>query len=162
MIIFGQFTDEITKLFLLSLLSFCIAMLLTPIYTYFAYQHKLWKRRRTTSATGEALTVINKLSTRKRTVPTMAGLIMVGAVTIVTVLFNLDRQQTWLPLAGLLGGGIVGFIDDLINVRASLKCPQRVQNHRTSRQPRQQFVESHAGPAPCGNDDSGSHDDAGG
>ncbi len=129
MIIFGQFTDEITKLFLLSLLSFCIAVLLTPIYTSFAYRHKLWKQRRTTSTTGEALTVINKLSTRKRTVPTMAGLIMVGAVTIVTVLFNLDRQQTWLPLAGLLGGGIVGFIDDLINVRgrgggvAGLRAP---------------------------------------
>lgn len=129
MIIFGQFTDEITKLFLLSLLSFCIAVLLTPIYTYFAYRHKLWKQRRTTSTTGEALTVINKLSTRKRTVPTMAGLIMVGAVTIVTLLFNLDRQQTWLPLAGLLGGGIVGFIDDLINVRgrgggvAGLRAP---------------------------------------
>lgn len=129
MIISGQFTDEITKLFLLSLLSFCIAVLLTPIYTSFAYRHKLWKQRRTTSTTGEALTVINKLSTRKRTVPTMAGLIMVGAITIVTLLFNFDRQQTWLPLAGLIGGGIVGFIDDLINVRgrgggvAGLRAP---------------------------------------
>lgn len=129
MIIFGQFTDEITKIFLLSLLSFCIAIILTPIYTSFAYRHKLWKQRRTTSTTGELLTVINKLSTRKRSVPTMAGLIMVISVTIVTLLFNLDRQQTWLPLAGLIGGGIVGFIDDLINVRgrgggvAGLRAP---------------------------------------
>jgi len=129
MIIFGQFTDEITKIFLLSLVSFCLAVLLTPIYTSIAYRHKLWKRRRTTSTTGEPLTVINKLSTRKRNVPTMAGLIMVVAVTIVTVLFNLDRQQTWLPLAALVGGGFVGLFDDIINVKgrgggvAGLRAP---------------------------------------
>ncbi len=129
MIDLGSFSQEITKIFLLTLISFCIATLLTPLYTHIAYRYKLWKQRRTTSTTGEALTVINKLSTRKRTVPTMAGLIIVVAVTIVTLLFNLDRQQTWLPLAALIGGGLVGFIDDLINVRglgggvAGLRAP---------------------------------------
>lgn len=129
MIDLGQFSDEITKLFLLSLLSFCLAMLLTPVYTHYAYHYKLWKQKRTTAATGEALKVISKLSTRKRTVPTMAGLIFVLATTVTTLFFNLDRQQTWLPLAALLGGGFVGLIDDIINVRgrgegvAGLRAP---------------------------------------
>jgi phospho-N-acetylmuramoyl-pentapeptide-transferase len=129
MIDLGSFSHEITKIFLLTLLSFCLATLLTPLYTHIAYRNKLWKRRRTTSTTGEALSVINKLSTRKRTVPTMAGLILVVAISVVTLIFNLDRQQTWLPLAALIGGGIVGFIDDLINVRglgggvAGLRAP---------------------------------------
>lgn len=129
MIDLGTFNSEITKLFLLSLLAFCLAILITPIYTHFAYKHKLWKQKRTTSSNGEKLVVISKLSTRKRTVPTMAGLIIVVAVTITTVLFNLDRQQTWLPLAALIGGGLVGLIDDIINVRgkgegvAGLRAP---------------------------------------
>jgi phospho-N-acetylmuramoyl-pentapeptide-transferase len=124
-----MFTQEATTIFSLSFLTFCIAMLLTPIYTYFAYRYKFWKQRRTHSATGEALQVIAKLSTRKRNVPTMAGLIVVVAVTAVTVTLNLDRQQTWLPLAALLGGGLVGLIDDIINVRgkgggvAGLRAP---------------------------------------
>jgi phospho-N-acetylmuramoyl-pentapeptide-transferase len=117
MIDLGSFSHEITKIFLLSLLSFLAAVALTPIYTHFAYQNKWWKQKRTTAATGEKLTVIAKLSTRKRTVPTMAGLILVLAATATTLIFNLDRQQTWLPLAALVGGGFIGLIDDIINVR---------------------------------------------
>lgn len=118
MISLDQITQEATIIFVLSLITFCLAMLLTPIYTYFAYKYKLWKRKRTHSTTGEALQVIAQLSTRKRNVPTMAGLIVVVAVTIITLLFNLDREQTWLPLAALLGGALVGLIDDIINVRS--------------------------------------------
>ena len=53
----------------------------------------------------------------KRTVPMMAGLITVAAVTAITLIFNLSRNQTWLPLAAFLGGAAVGLIDDLINVK---------------------------------------------
>ena len=55
----------------------------------------------------------------KRAFPTMAGIIGVVAVTVVTWIFNLDRGQTWLPLVGFLGGSVVGAIDDLINVFGS-------------------------------------------
>jgi phospho-N-acetylmuramoyl-pentapeptide-transferase len=111
-----QVTHEVRTTLLLSFISFCVAMLLTPIYTHFAYKHKLWKRHRTHSTTGEALTVINKLRI-KRDLPLMAGLIALVAVTLVTVFFNLSRQQTWLPLAAFLAGGFVGLLDDIINVR---------------------------------------------
>lgn len=101
---------------ILSLISFCIAMLLTPVYTHFAYKYKWWKKRdRTHSTTGEALSVIAQLRI-KRTIPRMAGLIIVITVVLVTLAFNLDRGQTWLPLAGLIGGAIVGIIDDIIYV----------------------------------------------
>lgn len=113
-----QFTHEITTVLLLSIFSFCIAMLLTPVYTHFAFKHKLWKRSRTHSTTGEELTVISKLRI-KRKIPLMAGLVIVAAATLTTVLFNLDRHQTWLPLAALLGGGLVGLIDDIINIKGT-------------------------------------------
>lgn len=110
-----QFTQEATTILLLSIFTFCVAMLLTPIYTYFAYKYKLWKRSRTHSTTGEELTVISSLRI-KRKIPMMAGLIILVAATFTTLLFNLDRGQTWLPLAGLIGGGIVGLFDDIINI----------------------------------------------
>lgn len=50
----------------------------------------------------------------------MAGLIFIVAITLVT-LFNLDRGQTWLPLAALIGGAIVGLLDDIINLRGNGK-----------------------------------------
>lgn len=123
-----QLSDKTAKILLLSLLSFGIAMLLTPIYTHFAYKYKWWKRDRTHSTTGEKLKIISK-QVIKRDVPLMAGLIAIFAVAAVTLGWNLSRIQTWLPLAALLGGGLVGLIDDVINIRgkggnvAGLRAP---------------------------------------
>ena len=113
-------TSEMTSLFLLSIAAFLLAMFLTPIYTFLAYRYRFWKKQRDTSTTGEKLLVFVKLHEQKfkRNIPTMAGAIGVIAIAAVT-LFNLDRGQTWLPLAGLIGGAIVGLIDDIINLRGN-------------------------------------------
>lgn len=112
-------TNELTTTFLLSVAAFLLAMLLTPIYTFLAYRYQFWKKQRTTSTTGELLKVFTKLHADKfkRNIPTMAGIIAVVSVTIITLGLNLDRAQTWLPLAALVGGGIVGLVDDYINIR---------------------------------------------
>lgn len=112
-------TGEMSNMFILSVAAFLIAMLLTPVYTTLAYKYKFWKKQRTTSTTGEKLEVFTKLHANKftRHIPTMAGLIGVMAIAIVTLTTNLDRAQTYLPLASLVGGGLVGLIDDIINIR---------------------------------------------
>lgn len=114
----ADLTDEMAYTFILSVVAFLLAMVLTPVYTYFAYRYKFWKKQRSTSTTGEKLEVFTKLHEGKfkRNIPTMAGMIFIVAITIVT-LFNLDRGQTWLPLAALIGGAIVGLLDDMINLR---------------------------------------------
>lgn len=111
--------NELTVTFLLCFLTFILAMLLTPIYTYLAYRYKFWKKQRKTSTTGEMLKVFTKLHEDKfkRNIPTMAGVIAIAAVSMITVLFNFDRAQTWLPLAALVGGGAVGLLDDVINIK---------------------------------------------
>lgn len=116
-----EFTQELVKLFALAVCGFSIAMLLTPVYTYVAYRFRFWKRQRTTSTTGEALKVFTKLHANKfsRNIPTMAGLIAVIVVTVVTLFLNLDREQTWLPLAAFFGGAMVGLVDDIINLRGT-------------------------------------------
>lgn len=116
-----QLTDELFITTLLSIAAFFLAMFLTPVYTYYAYRYKFWKKQRTTTTTGEKLQVFNKLHAKKfeRNIPTMAGIIGVVSIVAVTLAFNLDRAQTWLPLAALIGGAIVGLIDDVINIRGS-------------------------------------------
>ena len=51
---------------------------------------------------GKALPVMTKLHEHKfkRAFPTMAGIIGVIAVAVVTYVCNWDRGQTWLPLFG--------------------------------------------------------------
>lgn len=119
----AEFTHELNGTFVLSLGAFLLAMLLTPIFTFFAYRYKFWKKQRSTSTTGEKLEVFTKLHAGKfkRNIPTMAGMIGVVSITVVTLFFNLDRAQTWLPLAALVGGGGVGLLDDLINIRGQGK-----------------------------------------
>ena len=114
-----ELTNNLTGTFMLSLGAFLLAMALTPVYTFLAYRYKFWKKQRSTSTTGEKLEVFTKLHADKfkRNIPTMAGIIGVVAITVVTFFFNLDRAQTWLPLAALVGGGAVGLLDDVINIR---------------------------------------------
>ena len=113
-----HFTNELSATFLLSVAAFLLAMLLTPVYTHYAYKYKFWKTQRSAAVTGEKLQVFNLLHKKKieRHIPTMAGIVAVVAITAITVLLNLDRAQTWLPLAALLGGAFVGLIDDVLNI----------------------------------------------
>ena len=111
-------TNTVVRILLLSFLGFLLSMLITPIYTNIAYKRQWWKKPRQKTLTGEPATVFNSLHAEKhkRLFPTMAGVIFVLAAAIVTVFFNLNRSETWLPLAALVGAGGVGLVDDLINV----------------------------------------------
>ncbi len=113
--------DEVFYGLLLALAGFLFSMMLTPIYTHFAYKYHFWKKQKQKTVDGKDLPIMTKLHAHKfkRVFPTMAGLVGVISVTIVTWIFNLDRGQTWLPLVGFLGGAFVGVIDDAINIFGS-------------------------------------------
>lgn len=114
-----QLTGHLIKAFALSVGAFSLAMVLTPFYTFMAYRHRFWKVQRDAATTGEKLEIFTKLHAHKfrRHIPTMAGLVTIGSIALVTLIFNLDRRQTWLPLVALVGGGAVGLLDDVINLR---------------------------------------------
>ncbi len=109
-----------TQVLLLGVFSFILATALTPLYTTAAYKYQWWKRAKTTAITGEAATVFQKLHAgkHKRNIPTMAGIVFVSAAALVTVAGNLSREETWLPVAAMLGGGAVGLLDDYFNIRS--------------------------------------------
>ena len=112
--------DPLTKIFLLGLGSFVLATLITPIYTYFAYKYKFWKQMRHAAMGGGEAKVYEKLHAAKhrRHIPTMAGIIFVIAIAVITLAFNFSREQTWLPLAALVCCAAVGLVDDFINIRS--------------------------------------------
>lgn len=112
-------SQTIEKIFLFGFLSFLVSMFLTPLYTAAAYSGKWWKQARTLAITGEKAKVYTKLHADKhnRHIPTMAGMIFVLSVLIVTLSGNLSRSQTWLPLAAMAGAGVIGLLDDVINIK---------------------------------------------
>ncbi|TAK89781.1 phospho-N-acetylmuramoyl-pentapeptide-transferase [Patescibacteria group bacterium] len=112
---------SITRIATVALAGFVVSMLLTPIYTRVAYKYKWWKQVRDTTTTGEKAPIFYKLhaAKHKRHIPTMGGLVIIAAIALVTVVFNLDRNQTYLPLAVLVAAGAVGLLDDWINIRGS-------------------------------------------
>lgn len=116
-------TETLVRILLLGFLGFSLSMLITPIYTTLAYNNQWWKKPRQTTVTGEIAKVFTKLhaAKHKRLIPTMAGLIFVVSTVIVTLLFNLERTETWLPLAAFVGAGMIGLIDDVINIKGTGK-----------------------------------------
>lgn len=114
-------TDNLIRIFSFGFLSFALSMLITPIYTTLAYKHRWWKRQRTETWTGEQATVYKRLHAEKhkRNIPTMAGLIFVIAIAVITIACNWNRGQTWLPVAGMLAAGAIGLMDDVMNIRGT-------------------------------------------
>jgi phospho-N-acetylmuramoyl-pentapeptide-transferase len=112
--------SNLAHILLLGFFGFALSMLITPLYTTTAYKQQWWKRQRTEAWSGGQATVYQKLhaAKHKANIPTMAGLIFVLAITIVTLTGNLNRGQTWLPLAGLIGAGLIGLLDDFMNIRS--------------------------------------------
>lgn len=114
-------SSTIIRVLGLGFVGFLLSIILTPIYTTAAYKWQWWKKPRTTAVTGEVAKVFSKLHAKKheRHIPTMAGIIFVAAVTVVTLLLNLERTETWLPIAAFAGAGAIGLIDDIINIRGT-------------------------------------------
>ena len=78
----AKFIDTV----IFAIAGFVLAMILTPVYTHFAYKYKFWKKQKTAAVTGEKLKIVSKLHAKKiaRNIPTMAGIIGVADVVLIT------------------------------------------------------------------------------
>lgn len=109
--------NVLERVFLLTALSFSLAMLLTPPFTNFLYRHRLGKRIRKTDYAGNKAPIFASLHAGKENTPTMGGLLIWVTTALLTLGFNLDRAGTWLPLFALVATGAIGALDDLLNIR---------------------------------------------
>ncbi len=117
------------------ILSFGIGILTAPILIHFLFKYKVWKKK---GGKGNSLgdtagtPLFDSLhKDTEESTPRMGGILVWGTtlltaivVTILGAAFGggfvklefIDRSQTWLPLFALVFGGLVGIIDDVLDV----------------------------------------------
>jgi len=119
----------IVKVFALTLLTFLTAIALTPLLTHFLYKYRLGKKIRDNNSAP----IMSALHAHKSGTPTMGGLLIWVTVLFIAILFFvldyytswkifdhmnfLTRSQTYLPLGAMVAAALVGFVDDIFNVR---------------------------------------------
>jgi len=108
---------QLVRFFLLTVASFVVAMILTPIWTKYLYKYKLSQKLRTKTWDGETPKIYLKLHAKKAGTPSMGGVLVWVTAAILTILFNLTRSQTWLPVFVLVTTGFLGLVDDYLNVK---------------------------------------------
>jgi len=126
---------NILRIVVFGLVTFFVAMLITPSYIRLLRRWKLAKNIRTEASMGGGLaTKFHALHAHKQGTPNMGGgmiLIVVAIMVLITVFvrslqdplgFNLhytlwNRNETYLPLFALFSMGLLGALDDYLNVR---------------------------------------------
>lgn len=108
--------------------AFAIGLILTPWFISFLRRNKLGKQLRVETIDGKDPTFFLKYHEKKFGTPTMGGLLIWGSI-LITVLFSralayfglvqnslLQRGQVYLPLFVLVMLGILGAVDDYLNI----------------------------------------------
>jgi len=113
------YLPNLAKIFWLTALSFIIAVIWTPLFTDFLYRNRLGKRIRKTGFDEQKAPIFYSLHKDKAKTPTMGGLLVWVTAAVITLLFNLSRAGTWLPLFALVATGVIGALDDLANIRGT-------------------------------------------
>ena len=118
---------QLTKILILSVLSFLIAFGITPFISRILNRFQLKKQIRTSDATP----IFSKLHEKKAGTPTMGGIIIWATVLGMALLFWIlsglfdglwgylnfvDRAQTYLPIAAMFIAATLGLADDLLGV----------------------------------------------
>ena len=109
-------TRDMKEISIYMIVSFLIAFLIAPILTNFLYQNKIGKRLRQKGSDGKDAPIFTKLHAAKVGTPVMGGVLFWVTTAVLTLVFNLDRGETWLPLFALVCAGIIGGVDDIYNV----------------------------------------------
>lgn len=127
---------NILKVFLPSIFSFIVGMVITPFLTNWLYKNEMWKKKAKSVSTidGQGTPIFNKLhAVREISTPRLGG-VVIWASTLITITFFwliakiiptdftfkldfLSRSQTWIPLVTLLFGAIVGAVDDWFDIK---------------------------------------------
>jgi len=125
---------QITLVFIPAVVSFIIGIGITPFFTHILYTHKMWKPKAgKISLDGTPAETFNALHRERNTgTPSFGGVVVWGSVLLTALLLSalaglsmnsfgalafISRSQTWVPLAALILGAIIGSIDDTLVVR---------------------------------------------
>ncbi len=124
---------DVIKVLLPATLAFFVGIAITPVVAHYLYAYKAWKKRSVIVATdGHEAPISQQLhNDEQKKTPRMGGIVVWLSVALVTGGFwlfavldgalaeklnFLSRSQTWLPLAALLFGALIGLVDDIYAV----------------------------------------------
>ncbi len=108
--------------------AFVIGLLLTPTFVAFLRKNRLGKQLRVETVDGRDASIFRKYHEKKFGTPTMGGILIWGSVLLTIGLSRvlslvglednslLQRGQVYLPLFVMLSLGVLGAIDDYLNV----------------------------------------------
>lgn len=123
--------NEALKIFIPSIITFIIGIVITPFLSHFLYAHKMWKKKsvQKTIDGQDALLSQQIHNDHVRLVPRMGGIIVWASVLIVIFSFSLlgyifpntfeplsyfSRSQTWIPITVFVITALVGLLDDYL------------------------------------------------
>lgn len=119
---------SLTEILIYSLLAFLIALLYTRPFVRLLHHFNVGKKLRIEAVDGTPASVFLKYHQTKAGTPTMGGILIWGSIVVTVFLSRifsaqglvdhsiLQRGQVYLPLAVLIGFGILGAIDDYLNI----------------------------------------------
>ncbi len=125
---------NVVKVAILSIVSFGITIAVTPLLTHYLYKYRLWRKEaRTLTPDGQPTTIFNKLHHANETsrprlggllvwvIPLFVAYLFWGAAHLTDIAFLdklnfVSRNQTWVVLATLLAGALLGLADDLMQI----------------------------------------------
>jgi len=113
---------------LYTLLAFVIGIAFTPMYLRFLLHFRLSKQLRSETVDGRTATVFQHFHAKKAGVPTMGGVLIWGSILLTALISRilsyygiveqsiLQRGQVYLPLFMLVSFGLLGALDDYLNI----------------------------------------------
>lgn len=118
----------LTEILGYSFFAFMTVLVITPRFVDFLKRNKVGKQLRVETIDGKDPTIFRQFHQAKFGTPTMGGILMWGGI-LVTVLFSrvlsnygivenslLQRGQVYLPLFALVSLGLLGALDDYLNI----------------------------------------------
>ncbi len=117
------------EILIYAFVAFLIGLVFTSPFVRFLHAHRLGKQLRSTAVDGKSADVFLAHHAHKQGTPTMGGILICGAILLtigISRVFSfygfvehsiLQRGQAYIPLGMLIAFGIVGAIDDMLNIR---------------------------------------------
>jgi phospho-N-acetylmuramoyl-pentapeptide-transferase len=126
----------VLEIFIPATITFLIGIGLTPFIAHLLYANRMWKPKGGKVAMdGRPAEEFNRLHTAREVgTPRLGGTIVWGSVLLTALLLQIlwlllpeafghlafvSRAQTWVPLAALLAGSLVGMLDDLYEIEGT-------------------------------------------
>lgn len=124
-----ELTLNLILIFGSAFIAFLVTTLLVPLFMKAFTRFKLGQQIKQDTMTGHKATMFAELHAKKAGTPTMAGIIIWGGA-LIAILFSrvlsamgtfdrslLNRKETWIPIFTMVTVGLLGALDDYLNIK---------------------------------------------